>query len=294
MVSGDHRTTEITDRPNVRIVGVRMMVINEANPPASEDPALANSQVEIEKRLAPGQLSWAGPLLLVTSRTVLAVVAQAIVAFIYVLRRNPSPWQSATPWWSIYGTLVDIGCLALMKWFTRGEGIRLRDLVGRIRLRWGRDIFIGIGCLLLVFPFFMAGASLGSKLVYGSTQPNLYPGLLAARVLPLWAIAYSFSAWWLIWSPTEQMTYQAYVLPRILALSGSKWIAILVVAFWWTLQHSFFPLILDWHYMAWRFLAFLPGVIVFAVLYLLNRRLPPLIVAHWPMDIFAVLLTVKF
>ena len=46
--------------------------------------------------------------------------------------------------------------------------------------------------------------------------------------------------------------------------------------------------------MAWRFLAFLPGVIVFAVIYLLNRRLPPLIVAHWPTDIFAVLLTVKF
>ena len=66
-----------------------------------------------------------------------------------------------------------------------------------------------------------------------------------------------------------------------------------MVAFWWALQHSFFPLILDWHYKAWRFLAFLPGVIVFAVIYLLNRRLPPLIVAHWPMDIFAVLLTVK-
>jgi hypothetical protein len=119
------------------------MVIKEANPPASEEFAFTNSQAEIEKRLALGQVSWTGPLLLVTSRTVLAVVAQAIVAFIYVLRRNPSPWQAATPWWSIYGTLVDIGCLALMTWFTRGEGIRLRDLVGRMRLRWGRDIFIG-------------------------------------------------------------------------------------------------------------------------------------------------------
>jgi hypothetical protein len=73
---------------------------------------------------------------------VLSVVAQAIVAFIYLLRRNPSPWQAATPLWSVYGTLVDIGCLALMVWFTRGEGIRLHDLVGRIRLQWGRDVFI--------------------------------------------------------------------------------------------------------------------------------------------------------
>jgi hypothetical protein len=83
-----------------------MMVIKEVNPPASEELALANSQAEIEKRLALGQVFWTGPLLLVTSRTVLTVVAQAIVAFIYVLRRNPLPWQAATPWWSIYGTWI--------------------------------------------------------------------------------------------------------------------------------------------------------------------------------------------
>ncbi|MGZ7076919.1 MAG: hypothetical protein ACXVJL_13055 [Candidatus Angelobacter sp.] len=65
-----------------------MMVIKEADPSASEEFALANSQAEIEKRLALGQVSWTGPLLLVTSRTVLAAVAQAIVAFIYVLRRG--------------------------------------------------------------------------------------------------------------------------------------------------------------------------------------------------------------
>lgn len=263
-------------------------------PTANQAPYIANSQAEIETRMAQGNLSWAGPLVLVTGRTVLAVVAQGIVACIYVLRRNPSPWQAAAPWWTIYGTLVDVGCLALMARFTRIEGIRLRDLVGRIHLRWGHDLFAGIGWFLVIFPFFMVGAPLGSKLIYGSTQPNLYPGLLAGRALPLWAVIYSLGIWWVIWSPTEEMTYQAYTLPRILTLSGSKWIAIPVVAFWWTLQHSFIPLILDWHYMAWRFLAFLPGVAVFILVYLLTRRLPPLIVAHWPMDILAVLITLKF
>src|SRR5882762_10325093 len=101
----------------------------------------------------------------------------------------------------------------------------------------------------------------------------------------MWAVVYSLSMWWVIWSPMEEMTYQGYALPRIEALSRRRWMAVLVVAFWWTLQHSFFPLILDRHYMAWRFLAFLPGVMVLILVYLLIRRLPPLIVAHWPMDI---------
>src|SRR5438445_656033 len=66
------------------------------------------------------------------------------------------------------------------------------------------------------------------------------------------------------------------------------------LGFWWALQHSFLPLILDWKYVAWRFLAFLPGVVVFMLSYLKLRRLLPLIVAHWPMDILAILITLKF
>jgi CAAX prenyl protease-like protein len=254
----------------------------------------ANSQSAIKERVASGQVCWTGPLIVLLSRTVLAILAQAFVAFIYLLRHRPSPWNAAAPWWSVYGTLVDLGCLALMAKFTRAEGIRLRDLIGKIRLRWGYDIFLGFGVLLVVFPFFLLAAFPSSKLVYGSVTPNLYPGLLSVRVLPLWAIAYSLNLWWLVWSPTEEMTYQAYALPRIFALTKRRWIAVLLVSFWWALQHSFFPFILDWHYVVWRLLAFLPGVAVFVLIYLRIRRLAPLIVAHWSMDFYAMLLTIKF
>jgi hypothetical protein len=40
----------------------------------------------------------------------------------------------------------------------------------------------------------------------------------------------------------------------------------------------------------WRFLAFVPGVTAFMLIYLKTRRLPPLIMAHWPMDIGAILM----
>jgi CAAX prenyl protease-like protein len=276
------------------LTDAELMIIEDVHTPAVPGHATANSQPEVEKRATRGNISWTGPLMMVTGRTVLAVVAQAIVAFVYLLRHNPSPWQAAAPWWTVYGTVVDIGCLTLMARFTRREGIGLRDLIGRIHLRWGRDLVIGLGWFLLIFPFFMFGAPLSSKLVYGSMQPDLYPGFLSARALPLWAVIYSLSLWWMIWSPTEEMTYQAYALPRLQALSGRWWVAMPVVAFWWALQHSFFPLILDWHYVAWRFLAFLPGVTVFLLIYSRTRRLPPLIGAHWLMDILAVLMTVKF
>ena len=258
---------------------------------AAED---ANSKSALVHRARAGRLTWSGPLLLVTGRSVLIIAAQAFVACLAWLRFHVWSWNGAAKWWTVYGTLVDAGCLTLMAAYTRKEGIRLRDLLGRVRLRWGRDIFVGAGCLLLIFPFFFLAFPAASWLVYGSIQPPAFSGTLSGRVLPLWGIMYSFCAWWLVWSPTEEMTYNGYALPRIEVLFGNRWKAIAIVGFWWALQHSFLPFILDRRYVAWRFLAFLPGVLAFMLVYLRLRRLPPLIVAHWAMDISALFFTLQF
>jgi len=244
--------------------------------------------------VASGQITWLGPFTVVLGRPVFFVLAQAVAAGIFVLRHDPAPWRAAAPWWTVYGNLADLGCLALMIHFTRREGLRLRDLVGRIRWRWGLDLFIGIGLLLVVFPAFDVVAKPSSLIAFGSPHPYLYPGLLAGRALPLWAMIYSLSVWLLIWTPTEEMTYQGYALPRVHGLTGRWWMAVLLVSFCWALQHSFIPVILDWHYMAWRFLAFWPAMAVMTLLYLWLRRLAPLIVTHWILDFTAVLLTLKF
>jgi len=258
---------------------------------AAEDP---NSKSALMQRASAGRLTWAGPLLVVTGRSILIIAAQAFVACLSWMRFHVWSWNGAAKWWTVYGTLVDAGCLALMAAYTRKEGIRLRDLIGRVRLRWGRDIFLGIGCLLLVFPFFYLGFPAASWVVYRSIQPPSFAGMLTARALPWWGVVYSCSMWWLVWSPTEEMTYNGYALPRIEALSGSRWKAIAIVGFWWAIQHSFLPFILDWKYVAWRFLGFLPGVVAFMLVYLRLRRLPPLIVAHWAMDISALFFTLQF
>ena len=252
-----------------------------------------NSHAAISRRVGSEQLTWLGPLLVVTGRTVFAIVAQAVVAGLFVLRRHPSPWSAAAPWWSVYGTLADLGCLALLVHFAGKEGLRLRDLVGRIRWRWGIDLLLGLMILVVAGVCFAVVAKPVSLFAFGTPQPYMYPGLLAGRVLPTWAVVYSFSIFLLIWSPTEEITYQGYALPRICALSKRWWVAVLIVSFWWAFQHSFIPLIFDWRYIAWRFLAFWLAMMALNLLYLRVRRLPPFILAHWTLDILALLITLK-
>jgi len=58
-----------------------------------------------------------------------------------------------------------------------------------------------------------------------------------------------------------------------------------------TLRAAALPFIPDWRYLLFRFLTFLPGVLILIMFYVRTRRVAPLIVAHWPIDIAAALIT---
>jgi hypothetical protein len=247
---------------------------------------------DIRADVVAGAIGWAGPLVVLGARTLLLVLAQASVAAVYLLRGSSSPWGAAAAWWSVSWTMADLGCLFLLGRFTRREGRRITDLFGPVRLRRGHDVFLGLGLWLAIFPVFMLGALLASGLIYGSLQPPLYPGQVGERVLPLWAVIYSFASV-VLWSATEEASYQGYVLPRLEALTGRPWRAVLLVGLCWAFQHSVLPLILDWRWVVFRFLAFLPGVLLLIATYWKIRRLAPLIVAHWPMDVAALLMTLR-
>lgn len=261
---------------------------------ASDPPVPVNDFPAIRKRAAEGRISWAGPLLLLSARSVLLVAAQALVAFILLKRGQKTPWRAAGDWWGVYGNVADIGCLVLLRYFTRREGIRLRDLLGPVRMRRGHDQWLGVGCYLLIFPVFFLSTWLAKSLFFHA-DPAVAVGYLSrVHSLPLWATIYGVCLWWIVWSPTEEATYQAYALPRIEALTRHRWMAVLLVGVCWAAQHCALPLVLDWRYLAFRFVSFFPGVLCLMAVYLRTRRLTPVIFAHWPLDIAAAIFHVIY
>jgi len=262
---------------------------------ADRPTPMLNSDAAIRGRIALGTISLSGPLLLTAARSTLIIVVQALVALGFWLGHTPSPWRAQAPWWSVYATLVDVGCLLLLRRQARREGIRLSDLFEVDRSRLGREVLWGVGLLLLLFPTVVQGGTIfASWLVYGTTQPDfarLAPGILVERRLPPWAVGYSLSLFWLVWSPTDEVIYQAYCAARLRALTGRTWVTLTLVGFWWAFQHSVFPLVFDWRLIVFRFLQFLPLVAVIQLIYLRTRRLPRMIVMHWPMDFLAARMT---
>ncbi len=247
---------------------------------------LPNSKVSLQERLQAGNLTWKWPVIIVFARLILAVLAQTLVAGLFMLQGHPTPFQAAAPWWPVYGTLIDIGSLVLLARLTRREGIRLLDLINFQRQRLGRDLLLSVGFVILMVGLLVVGGMIFGPLIYGAT-----PAPIPFSPLPLWGALYALLVWPVIWSIAEELTYQGYAVPRIEVLSGKSWLAVIIVGFGWALQHSALPLMPDWRWGLFRFASALP-IAIFLIFYLRTRRLLPFIIAHWAADFFAILMGV--
>jgi len=235
---------------------------------------------------------WRLPLAMLAARSLCWIAAQAAVAVFFLAAGRGDPWNAAAPWWSVYGILANLGCLGLLLVSARREGIGFAALTGRLRL--GRDLWLAAGAYMVMAAAVLMPAVWINRLMFGLDNPPMYPGLLSARDLPFWAVIVSFAVFAPLNALIEETAYQGYVLARLDAVFRRRWLAPVLVAFFWAAQHAFLPFILDWQYAVWRFLYFFLGTLAFTLLYLLIRRLPPLILAHAAMDALAVFYTLRF
>lgn len=253
--------------------------------------AQINSIEAIQSRLTAGQIPRFGPMLMLFARPGLILVGQGITLLVFLQFGVPNAAIAIRNWSSVFGTLVDFGCLGLLFWLTQREGIRLRDLIGLVKAKIKTDIPLGLGIFIIGGVAIFGGGMLSQLITYGHLNVE-FPEFTYFRTLPLWALLYSRILWWPLWSLTEEMTYNGYALPRLNAMTKSPWLSVAIVSFFFSIQHSFLSLA-GFQYGLYSFLLFIPLTIILEVIYLRVRRLPPLIIGHWLMDLSSVLFLVQ-
>jgi membrane protease YdiL (CAAX protease family) len=236
-------------------------------------------------------INWA--IGLVLARCILLILFQGILSFYFHLQGNQTPWESAAKWWSVYGNLADISCLILLTFALKKEGKNLTSLLDFDKNKIFQDLKFGLIIFLIIFPLIGLGYTfVTGYLILNQNTLNLTIDQLSERTLPSWAYYYSIFFWWTIWSITEEVTYQSYGLKRLIGKYGQVK-TLLFVGFFFALQHSFLPLIFDWRYIIWRFIAFFPLVLGLMIAYMKTGRITPVIIAHALMDINAAYWTFK-
>ncbi|WP_247231441.1 CPBP family intramembrane glutamic endopeptidase [Telluribacter sp. SYSU D00476] len=242
-----------------------------------------NGKEAIEVRLNRGAFYRWGPFLILPVRFVLAALLQwAVWQLFYSAEENG--FEQAGQWFTVYGTLIDLGCLALILRFIRPERLRLIDLVNFDRERLWKEVREGFGYLLVLLVVGLVGGGIAGYLIFGGPAPNPLGQLPTAGAL------YSILVWPIIWGVTEELTYFGYAFPRLQVLTRNTWLAGALVAFFFALQHVALPLRYDVDFMLYRFFSSLPVALVILPLYLRTRRLFPFIVAHWVVDCLSAVL----
>jgi hypothetical protein len=65
---------------------------------------------------------------------------------------------------------------------------------------------------------------------------------------------------------------------------------VVVVGFFWAVQHVFLPFRLDWRWLVSHSVGYLPGAIIYCLLILRWRRSLPVHLIHWSGNVASVLM----
>lgn len=174
--------------------------------------------------------------------------------------------------------LVDLVCIAVVAWLARAEG-GLRTVIDFRPV----DIAWGLLATVILFVAFFATQFLANLIVYAGPPPTramdvrvpLWLGILGVTVMPV-TIAVA-----------EELVYRGYGQTRLTAATGDRWVAWVVTAVLFSAQH-FFLTGFDLRAQAARFIALVLCGLVFGALAWWWKRITPLVIGHWALDVLGL------
>jgi hypothetical protein len=223
------------------------------------------------------------PWLMLAARSVLFLLFQVLIAVIIALSGTPNAFAASSKWWPVTVFLTNLICTGLLVRLFKREGLRFWDIY-----RINKDtIKSDLIALLLLFPVigtlgFFPNLILG-KLFFGDSLVALK---MYIQPLPVWGIIVAVVLFPITQGLGEMPTYFGYSMPRLEAQTGRSWLAVGLAGFFLSIQHVFAPLILDYRFITWRALMFLPFAIATGMILRWRPRLMPYVaLIHILMDL---------
>lgn len=154
-----------------------------------------------------------------------------------------------THWWSVIASAVNLATIVVLWGLCKRDNITYRKLVHYEKRE--RNVLKGFVFVFSMLLTAMAGMYLAGWFCYG-VFPYLAP-MMIAPISPYLALLNL-----LILPITTTIAEEGVYLGCGVNSFDSKWTAVLLPAFFYALQHSFIPTMMDSRFVIYRFLSFLP------------------------------------
>lgn len=119
-------------------------------------------------------------------------------------------------------------------------------------------------------------------LIFYQKIPYLDPKMIAP--IPLWLAIINFFILPITTALAEEGLYLGVGVNNI----ENKHLKIVIPGLFFALQHSFIPFLLDIRFIGYRFLSFLPLIMLLAYIYSKKKNPVPIMIGHALIDVFTV------
>jgi len=209
-----------------------------------------------------------------------------ITVLIFLLFGSDDPLIKASPWWPVYGMFANFLCFLFVRKQVKLEKITFRSMINFQSDLIKKDLLKG-----LVFIFISVIIAISSSIGFGYLLYGRFPNelMLSFDGIPIQVIFLFIFVSPIINSTLEEVTYNGFIFPKLEKKLNSVALSVIVLLFFFTIQHIFITFKPDIQYMIWRLLSFVPLLLFWILIYIRMRRLTTLILVHWFMDTFAII-----
>jgi len=177
--------------------------------------------------------------------------------------------------WSVAASVINILFVLSLVLITRKQGGYLKLINYEKGKTRPKQVFAMIGIILLVG---MAGMYLAGWICYG-VIPYAAPMMIAPVPVVLAVINL------IVLPVSTALAEDSLYLGCGVRQFENKFVAIIVPAFFFAVQHSFIPTLIDVRYIIYRFISFLPLTVILCMHYHKHKNPLPIMIGHAVIDV---------
>ena len=187
--------------------------------------------------------------------------------------------EDISNWWSIVASIVNIFVILILFFITRKNKSSYWELINYQKGKTKVKQIIGITVLVLVVG--MTGMYMAGYFCYGIIP---YAASMMIAPIPVWLAIINVAILPVTTAFAEDGLYLGCGVNQI----QNKFLAIIIPAFFFALQHSFIPTLFDVKYIIYRFVSFLPLTLILCWYYYKKRNPLPIMIGHAIIDVATV------
>ena len=203
-----------------------------------------------------------------------------IISFVAISMITHKSFLDVSKWWTLILNICNIITIIILFYTYKKKNIKFSELINnKSRQKNTREVFTWS---IIIFLVGLLGMYVIGFIIYNQMP---YTPEIIMQPIPIILAVLNIFILPLTTTIAEEGLYLGLGVNQI----DNKYKAIIIPTFFYALQHSFLPMILDYKYIIYRFCSFIPVILLMCIYFYKKRNLLPVMAGHYVINLATVI-----